>query len=107
MTPSPKKSNLDGLLDKCEDLVAGILLSAHIVKFEEGEMAVFTEIRDALTDSLMSIEQANQAIVLIRQVFKLVKDGKIQLTEAQQTVLHSVLDEIRHSRYQIKQLTNE
>ena len=107
MMPSPRKSDFDSALDKCENFVAEISLSDRIVSFGQNEMAVFTAMRNTLADSLINTEQANQASVLIRQVLKFDKEGKIHLTETHKEIFHSILHEIQGHRDRIKQLTNK
>jgi len=106
MMPSSKKTDLDTALDKCEDLVAGALISPRIMKFEEREIAVFTKVRHILAISLLSEDQASQATALVNQVLKLNREGKVELTEAQTVILRSVLNKVDEQRRQIEELND-
>ena len=92
------------VLQDAEKLVATITESNRIIKLAEDYDLIFTRIRQAAENLLMTEDQFNQAGTIVKQILRFKIDGRITLSNLQEKIIRDTLAKIQLNRTRLNKV---
>jgi hypothetical protein len=90
--------DIEQILEDAEKLVKTIIESNLIIELTEDHVLIFTRIRRAAENLLMTEDQFNQAGSIVDRVLKFKDDSQITLANTQEEVIRDTLEKIQLNR---------